>query len=189
MSVGQGATAARQASDGDRRALRLPPVSRPIAVGGNGSRATPLEMLAHSPLNELRFVKCAPMTSSEFAGGPAQGLNGLGVFYYDSQTHQSTPSAYFPTQTTAVAPTASFTSQSGQDPSAGRRLPLCRHLRRQGGLPPPLVSRPIAVGGNGSRATPLEMLAHSPLNELRFVKCAPMTSSEFAGGLPPRETP
>ncbi|XGW14757.1 hypothetical protein V3C99_000771 [Haemonchus contortus] len=57
------------------------------------------------------------MTSSEFAGGPAQGLNGLGVFYYDSQTQQSTPSAYFPTQPTAVAPTASFTSQSTQDPS------------------------------------------------------------------------
>ncbi|VDO16660.1 unnamed protein product [Haemonchus placei] len=62
------------------------------------------------------------MTSSEFAGGPAQGLNGLGVFYYDSQTQQSTPSAYFPTQPTAVAPTASFTSQSTQDPVCLRFL-------------------------------------------------------------------
>ncbi|EYC19025.1 hypothetical protein Y032_0025g1122 [Ancylostoma ceylanicum] len=78
-------------------------------------------MLADSPLNELRFVKCAPMTSSEFAGGPAQGLNGLGAFYYDSQTPQSTPAAYFQqTAAATVGPTPSFanpSAASAQDPS------------------------------------------------------------------------
>lgn len=98
---------------------------RPIAALGSRALGPPPTSRPHSPPNELRFVKCAAMTSSEFAGGPAQGLNGLGVFYYDSsqaqqqqqqqQQQQSTASAYFP-QTTAVVPTAAFSSQSAQDP-------------------------------------------------------------------------
>ncbi|WKY02026.1 hypothetical protein Q1695_015775 [Nippostrongylus brasiliensis] len=48
------------------------------------------------------------MTSSEFAGGPAQGLNGLGVFYYDSQQQQQQQTqqsaAYFQQGASAVAP-------------------------------------------------------------------------------------
>ncbi|VDM73151.1 unnamed protein product [Strongylus vulgaris] len=83
--------------------------------------ATPTVKLADSLLNELRFVKCAPMTSSEFAGGPAQGLNGLGAFYYDTHTAQSAPTAYFQQQTagSGVGPAQSFTNPSAansQDP-------------------------------------------------------------------------
>lgn len=104
--------------DGARPRLR--PHRRPIGAGGNHAVTTPTAMLTDSPLNELRFVKCAPMTSSEFAGGPAQGLNGLGAFYYDSQTPQSTPAAYFQqTAGATVGPTPSFANPSAanaQDP-------------------------------------------------------------------------
>ncbi|KJH44565.1 hypothetical protein DICVIV_09405 [Dictyocaulus viviparus] len=54
------------------------------------------------------------MTSSEFAGGPTQGLSGLSAFYYDpSQTQQQSTNAaaYFP-QTTALATNGSFANQT-----------------------------------------------------------------------------
>ncbi|VDM61331.1 unnamed protein product [Angiostrongylus costaricensis] len=54
------------------------------------------------------------MTSSEFAGGPTQGLSGLGAFYYDpsqAQQQQSATAAYFP-QSANVTSTTNFANQT-----------------------------------------------------------------------------
>ncbi|KAE9415056.1 hypothetical protein Angca_009021, partial [Angiostrongylus cantonensis] len=54
------------------------------------------------------------MTSSEFAGGPTQGLSGLGAFYYDpsqTQQQQSATAAYFP-QSANVTSNPNFTNQA-----------------------------------------------------------------------------
>ncbi|KAJ1364556.1 hypothetical protein KIN20_024678 [Parelaphostrongylus tenuis] len=56
------------------------------------------------------------MTSSEFAGGPTQGLSGLSAFYYDpsqaqQQQPQSAATTYFP-QSANVASNANFTNRT-----------------------------------------------------------------------------
>ncbi|KIH48126.1 hypothetical protein ANCDUO_21808, partial [Ancylostoma duodenale] len=130
---GRGTAVAAVAASAVARGHASAPRRRPIGGGGNRRLTTPTAMLADSPLNELRFVKCAPMTSSEFAGGPAQGLNGLGAFYYDSQTPQSTPAAYFQqTAAATVGPTPSFANPSAANAQDPRSL-VNQHVKPPGG--------------------------------------------------------